>query len=287
MKNSDINIRDPFVLPHNGRYYLYGTRAATCWGPADGFDVYTGTDLENWDGPYIVFQKDMGFWADRNYWAPEVHLYKGSFYMFASFKSADHRRGTQILKADSPLGPFAPHSDGPVTPADWECLDGTFYTDQNGKPYMVFCHEWVQVKDGQVCAVELSADLRRASGEPFLLFQATEAPWVRSVRGEGNFVTDGPFMHRLQNGRLTMIWSSMCASGYAVGLACSGSDEINGQWVQSEQPLFSANGGHGMLFRTWDNRLMLALHEPNINLAERPVFIEMREAGDRIDRAGL
>ena len=285
MENSVINIRDPFILPYNGRYYLYGTRAATCWGPADGFDVYTGTDLENWDGPHIVFEKDAEFWADRNYWAPEVYLYQGSFFMFASFKSADRRRGTQILKALSPLGPFVPHSDGPVTPPDWECLDGTLYIDQQGKPYMVFCHEWVQVKDGQVCAVELSADLRRAAGEPFLMFQATDAPWVKSVRGEGNFVTDGPFLHRLQNGRLTMIWSSMCSSGYAIGLACSASDEINGRWAQLEQPLFSANGGHGMLFRTCDNRLMLALHEPNVNLAERPVFIEMRETDNRIGRA--
>ena len=41
MKKEQINIRDPFVLVHEGTYYLYGTRGATCWGPADGFDVYT------------------------------------------------------------------------------------------------------------------------------------------------------------------------------------------------------------------------------------------------------
>ena len=50
MKNSEINIRDPFVLPYNGRYYLYGTRAATCWGPADGFDVYTEIGRASWGG---------------------------------------------------------------------------------------------------------------------------------------------------------------------------------------------------------------------------------------------
>lgn len=52
MKTNEINIRDPFVLLENGTYYLYGTRGATCWGPATGFDVYTGTDLENWEGPF-------------------------------------------------------------------------------------------------------------------------------------------------------------------------------------------------------------------------------------------
>ena len=39
MKLSDIHIRDPFVLLHEDKYYLYGTRGATCWGEADGFDI--------------------------------------------------------------------------------------------------------------------------------------------------------------------------------------------------------------------------------------------------------
>lgn len=30
MKRTEINIRDPFVLVHEGKYYLYGTRGATC-----------------------------------------------------------------------------------------------------------------------------------------------------------------------------------------------------------------------------------------------------------------
>lgn len=71
MRREEINIRDPFVLTRNGQYYLYGTRGATCWGPADGFDVYVSRDLENWDGPFECFHNDGTFWADRNYWAPK------------------------------------------------------------------------------------------------------------------------------------------------------------------------------------------------------------------------
>lgn len=70
MKTADINIRDPFVLCEDGKYWLYGTRGPTCWGEADGFDVYTSTDLENWEGPFVCFHNDGTFWADRNYWAP-------------------------------------------------------------------------------------------------------------------------------------------------------------------------------------------------------------------------
>ena len=126
MKRTDINIRDPYVLVEDGVFYLYGTRGKTCWGKADGFDVYTSRDLETWEGPFVCFHNDGSFWADRNYWAPEVHPWQGKYYMFASFKSEDRHRGTATLRADTPLGPVLPLSDGPVTPNDWECLDGTF-----------------------------------------------------------------------------------------------------------------------------------------------------------------
>ena len=143
----------------------------TCWGKADGFDVFVSEDLENWEGPFEVFHNDGTFWADHHYWAPEVHPYDGAFYMFASFKKAGVCRGTQILKAESPMGPFHPHSDGPLTPRDWECLDGTLYLSAAGKPYMIFCHEWLQVHDGEIWAVPLSGDLKTTAGEPFLLLR--------------------------------------------------------------------------------------------------------------------
>lgn len=106
MKNSEINIRDPFVLLDGDTYYLYGTRGNECWTKGTGLDVYVGSDLENWSEPKVVFEKTDDFWADRNFWAPEVHKYNGEYYMFVSFKSAARQRGTQILKAESPLGPF-------------------------------------------------------------------------------------------------------------------------------------------------------------------------------------
>ena len=67
MKTTEINIRDPYILVHEGKYYLYGTRSATCWGPADGFDCYVSEDKENWKGPIEIFHRPEGFFADQNY----------------------------------------------------------------------------------------------------------------------------------------------------------------------------------------------------------------------------
>ena len=275
MKRNEINIRDPFVLLHDGVYYLYGTRGPSCWGPASGFDVYTGTDLEDWSDPFPCFENDGTFWADRNYWAPEVHPWQGAFFMFASFKSDSRHRGTAILRADTPAGPFVPWSDGPVTPAEWECLDGTFYADREGRPWIVFCHEWVQVGDGEILAMPLTDDLRAPAGEPRLLFRASEAKWATPVQhssGISGYVTDGPFMWRDREGSLLCLWSSFSKTGYTQGIAISGSGEIDGPFRQLA-PLFCKDGGHGMLFRDMDGNVRLALHRPNKHLQERPVFL--------------
>ena len=286
MKRTDINIRDPVVLVHEGAYYLYGTRGATCWGPADGFDVYVSRDMEEWDGPFVCFHNDGSFWADRNYWAPEVYFYQGAFYMFASFKNPDVRRGTAVLKAESPLGPFVPHSDGCVTPRDWECLDGTLYVDKAGKPWMVFCHEWVQAGDGEVDAIPLTDDLSAPAGEPKLLFRASEAPWCKVMHhssGVDGCVTDGPFFWRTADGTLLCLWASFSAGGYTVGVAVSSNGEIDGTFTQVE-PLFMDDGGHGMVFRALDGQLYLTLHSPNAHLEERPFFHPITERDGRLYR---
>ena len=286
MKRTDINIRDPFVLVHEGTYYLDGTRGTTCWGPADGFDVYVSRDLEDWDGPFVCFHNDGSFWADRNYWAPEVYCYQGAFYMFASFKHPSVKRGTAILKAESPLGPFHPHSDGCVTPKDWECLDGTLYVSNTGKPYMVFCHEWVQAGDGEVNAIPLTDDLRAPAGEPILLFHASEAPWCKVMHhssGVDGCVTDGPFMWRTADGTLLCLWASFSEGGYTEGVAVSDNGEIDGKFTQVE-PLFMDDGGHGMVFRALDGQLYLTLHSPNATLEERPFFHPITERDGRLHR---
>jgi arabinan endo-1,5-alpha-L-arabinosidase len=282
LKTTDINIRDPFVLPvmAEKQYYLYGTTGSQTWtDSASGFDYYTSPDLQNWDGPFPAFRPPTNFWADRNFWAPEVHIYRGRCVLFASFKAEGVCRGTQILTADGPQGPFLPIGEGPVTPRDWECLDGTLFVDAIDQPWMVFCHEWVQVGDGEICALRLSDDLGAAIEQPHLLFRASEAPWAQEINSKGRkgYVTDGPSLHRLANGKLIMLWSSFSAGGYTVGRARSDSGDILGPWQQAPEPLYVGDGGHCMVFHTFDGQLWLALHRPNQTPDERPHFIALRE----------
>lgn len=293
MRLNEIQIRDPFVLPvpEEDSYYLFGSTDANIWtGPGTGFDCYRSRDLISWSGPIEAFRPPEDFWGRTQYWAPEVHPYDGGWYMFATFKGSGFR-GTQILRAESPQGPFAPWSAGPVTPQNWECLDGTLHVDDDGTPWLVFCQEWKQVHDGGIHAVQLSADLRQASGRPRLLFNASEASWSRPLKRAEMaefpiYVTDGPFLHHAEDGALLMLWSSIGDRGYAMGIAHSPSGSVLGPWLQESSPIWAEDGGHGMVFRALDGQLHLALHQPNDTPNERAVIRPVSEIDSTV-RLGM
>lgn len=282
---NDILIRDPFILPdpENGVYYMYGT----CGNfgndtPYPRFLVHKTRDLVHFEEPIEIFRANDDFWATRDYWAPEVHKYNGKYYMFASFKHPDECRGTQILVSDVPEGPFKPLCDRPVTPHDWECLDGTLWVE-NGKPYIIFCHEWVQIHDGTMNAMPLTDDLTAPAGEVTVLFRASDPAWADKT-GE-DFVTDGPFLFTMEDGTLAMLWSSMIGGihgSYAQVLSVSESGSVLGPWRHVEKPLFDRDGGHGMLFTAFDGQKMLTLHRPNGRLTEHPRFFPVKEEGGTI-----
>jgi len=287
---ADIPIRDPFIHVdrEQGIYYMYAQHANRSGDERSeprGVEVYRSRDLQRWSEPQQVLDLPQDSWARAKVWAPEVFQYQGRYYLFVtltgetaleSFKKpgwlwnplrrlfwpAGNVRGTQIFHADSPMGPFKPFADRPHTPLEWMALDGTLYVE-GGVPYMVFCHEWVQIVDGTVDLVQLSDDLSQAVGEPEMLFRASEAAWSQPELFFDSHVTDGVFLHRTQTGKLLMIWSSFGEDGYTLGQAMSETGSIKGPWRQIDEPLFSENGGHGMLFRSLQNQLMLVLHQPN------------------------
>lgn len=289
LKGKDIQIRDPFVLPleEAGKYYLFGSTDKNIWGPGMGFDAYVSDDLLNWEGPHPVFRPPADFFSDANFWAPEVYAYAGRYYMFATFRRKDNNRlGTAVLASDRPLGPFEPLSEGPVTPEAWSSLDGSLFVDEAGDPWMVFCHEWQQIGDGQVCAVRLAPDLSRAEGEPATLFSASEAPWTTPFLSPRypdtvNYVTDGPYLFRGDEGELYMLWASFIDNTYALGVAKSESGVL-GPWTHQPEALYRDDGGHGMVFRLFDGRSALAIHAPNRTPEERPLFLEIKEENGAI-----
>ncbi|MBR4236020.1 MAG: family 43 glycosylhydrolase [Clostridia bacterium] len=285
MKLSEIQIRDPYVYTENGRYYLYGSTSRDIWHDELGcFEAYVSADLREWQPLGDVFDRPQGYWGTKNFWAPELHRYEGKYYLFASFKAEGVCRGTAVLKSDSPEGPFRPWSERALTPATWECLDGTLYVE-DGAPYLVFCHEWVQVGDGEILYMPLTHDLSAPAGEPTLMCRAGEAAWARVVKhssGMSGYVTDGPNMYKTASGALLMLWSTLSPAGYAIGCARSANGRLSGPWTHEAKPLFDKDGGHGMIFTAFSGKKYLSIHSPNNTPEERALFIETCERGDTL-----
>ncbi len=254
--------------------------------------------------PYKVFEVPDG-WANpgEGVWAPEVHLYRGKYYLLATLhngntllpyadedklpvyqgkKAKPHMRGTQIFVADTPDGPFTPLANHPAPPSDLMTLDGTLFVE-DGVPYMVYAHEWIQVLDGTMEEVPLKQDLTASAGAPFLLFKGSEAPWVRGqdrkAGTQPTYVTDGPCLYRTKTGKLLMLWSSYRDGLYVETLAHSSTGKLRGPWQQGDV-LVGNDSGHGMLFESFDGKLMMVLHQP-FRQARGKLF-EMEDTGDTV-----
>jgi arabinan endo-1,5-alpha-L-arabinosidase len=293
---ADMRIRDICILPDPATktYYMVGPGGR-------GIVQYTSKDLKVWEGPRPIYTPEPNVWGNirtGGIWAPEIHKYKGKYYLFFTFNSGTPLpdpnpstkpplsqrplvyRGSTIAVSDSPTGPFTVMQNHAIPPSDMMTLDGTLFVE-DGQPYMVFAHEWVQITTGTIEAIKLKDDLSTAIDKPFLIFKSSDAPWAK-VQPEGCIVTDGPFFRKSKSGKLFMVWSSFDGQQrYNVGLAISASGRLAGPWTHQAEALFVDNGGHPMVFETFEGKLMLVFHWPN-GPAAQPRIFELEDTGETL-----
>ena len=288
-----IRLSDPFILAdkNTSMYYMTGT----------GGKLWKSKDLKKWTGPFNVVKIDSSSWMGMKpmIWAAELHYYKGKYYYFATFTNKDvkidtvkgnviERRACHVLVSDKPDGPYVPMKDLIYLPANKPTLDGTLWIDKEGKPYMVYCYEWLQNWDGTIEKIELKPDLSGSIGEGKLMFRASESPWSREKldgKTVPNRVTDGPYLFRTGTGRLGMIWTSWIYDVYTQGVAYSKSGTLDGPWIQEKDPITPPNYGHGMLFTTFDGKRLMSLHshkDVKGNYVRIPHLFEVKYSGDKL-----
>jgi hypothetical protein len=289
-----IVLSDPFILTDEktGCYYMTGT----------GGGLWRSKNLKLWTGPYVVAQTDPNSWMGANpmIWAAEIHRYKNRYYYFATFtnravkidtvgENIIERRACHVLVSDSPDGPYVPMKEEVYLPAEMPTLDGTLWVDEHKKPWMVYCYEWLQNGNGTIEKMEMKPDLSGTIGKAKVLFRASDSPWSREKSSDGidipNKVTDGPYLFRTETGRLGMIWTSWVFDVYTQGVAYSESGSIDGPWVHEKEPITPPNFGHGMLFRTFEGRLLMSVHSHrNVNgrYVRIPHFFEVDLSGNTL-----
>lgn len=222
-----LEMGDPFALKHEGRYYLFGTT-----DQARGFRCFTSPDLVDWTAAGFAYEATAESWAVRPFWAPEVKLYRGRFYM--TYSGRDRKTGrllTALAVGDRPEGPYE-DLHAPWFDAGYSAIDAHIFVDEDGQPYLFFSRNWMEkgYSFGIIYGARLRPDLAGLADDPVLLMQADQE-WEK-ISFETNRCNEGPFVF-MRQGRYYMTYSAnhTFRPGYGIGYATA--DHPLGPWIKS------------------------------------------------------
>lgn len=271
---------DPFLMCHDGKYYIYCTTENgrkleapnafdTACGGKDGFYVYESTDLINWENKGLCLDAN-DVTGDRWFWAPEVSKYNGKFYMV--YAANEH---LAVAVADSPIGPFTQWSAGWLRSAP--AIDGHLLFDNDGSVYIYFAD---LQHSNRIFAGKMSADLSSIQCECGEVLIAADAPW-ETIDCK---VAEGPFVLK-HNGWYYLSYSAnhTRSADYAIGYAVSENpfgpfEKFTGNPIL-HRPGHLAGTGHHSFMRTDDpDGLVCAFHCHNDapdNFKPRQVCLSM------------
>lgn len=272
---------DPYILRHEGMYYMYGTSGE------DGIKVYRSEDKIRWEGPvgvkggYALHKEDV--WGERWFWAPEVYFINEKFYMFFSAEEHIH-----VAVSHSPLGPFTQEEEKPLLSS--KAIDNHLFIDDDGKAYIYF----VKFDQGlSVWVTEMNDDLLSMQKESMKECIRPSQPWEKR---EG-VVNEGPFVLKHQ-GKYYLFYSGngYTSQDYGVGFAVA--DNPWGPWQKyAHNPILQSPDtlrgvGHGAFFRDQEEKLYYVYHSHNSQQAVHPrkvyfnecSFVEQKGAAFAIPR---
>ena len=271
---------DPFILEHDGTYYLYSTNKTS-----QGYVVYTSDNLRDWtDSGFCLKREDCYATESSNgFWAPEVYYVNGRFYLFYT---VDQHLG--IATSDSPLGPFKGATDGYLF--ENRAIDAHLFIDDDGQAYLYY----VRMDDGnEVYGCKIDLDTFETSDE-VLLVTPQEGSW-EYVYGK---TAEGPCMIK-HNGTyyLTYTCNDYHSPDYAVGYMTSSSPLSGFKRFFKKTPILKksiANGvsgpGHHSFFHTADGELMIVYHKhfSMDTVADRQICLDrctfVTYPGEAVDR---
>lgn len=270
----NLNISDPFVLYHEGTYYLYATTDVN-----EGFRAWRSDDLVNWEGIGWVFRKDADTWGQGNFWAPEVIAYRGRFYLvYSSRGKTQFGDGMRICLsvADDPAGPFR-ELHAPLLDLGHGNIDGHLFLDED-KPYLYYemvgaVGNFSQQKGflwGMVMGVELAEDLSGPIAEPKLCIYPTQeweginSMWARSNEGMTVFKA-GDIYYMMYSGNH---WAD---ENYGIGYATS-DRPVGGLWTKYEgNPIVQkdlergiSGPGHNGIIRSPDGKELFIVYHTHL-----------------------
>lgn len=236
----DIRMGDPFVSFYDGRYTLVGTNYQ------DGFRAFTSGNLVDWQPAGVIWRDETGA-CRGSYWAPEIHAWRGQFYLVFSCQmdlssgSRGYRLGLAV--ADRVTGPYR------TVALPWfedfgSNIDAHVFIDAD-RPYLFF--DKVGATDGviwgQLFAVELDPTLERALDEPVFVSGASQ-PWEKP--GSRNETNEGAFVFK-RGGRYYLTYSGNGYRDPDYGIGYQTAASPLGPWTKSQDnPVLARDEASGV-----------------------------------------
>ena len=206
------NFPDPFVLRHKGVYYAFGTTGEHSAADGRVFSVLTSRNLVDWKevGGALVPPKGS---EGAQYWAPEVVLHEGTFYMYYSrgggaiAATVGHR--LHVATSKTPQGPYTEVALLDV-PESKFTIDAHPFRDTDGQWYLFYARDFIDSDNGYFPGTGLAVDrltsMTRLANQPrtvmrarhpWTLFEANRTMPLYDNRTFAQWHTlEGPFMRR-------------------------------------------------------------------------------------------
>lgn len=265
--SSLTGIGDPFILPFEGLYFHYSTSSP------EGFLVWTSSDLLHWENRGLCYRDSKVGTAD--FWAPEVYFRQGRFYLFFTSKNPEKNRlMLSVAVSDSPYGPFQDPLDHPVFDFGYAAIDGSVFTDEDGRSFLLFARDCSEnivngVHTSQIYGAELTADLLHVKNDPILLTSPEGSAEQADSTWQWN---EGPFLLK-DKGTYFLSYSVNYFADKRYSVCYATASTPLGPFRKAEEnPILNyrdgefSGPGHNMYFRTFEGETLTAFHvhtDPN------------------------
>ena len=246
---------DPYIAYDNGKFYAFATARNNL-----GYQTLESDDLVHWKDLPPAFKPS---WSDTNYWAPEVHPFKGKWYfIYSALDRVSKKRDIAIAVGNHATGPYKeigklvlgstkdklPHPEGSI--------DATLYFEGD-QPYLLYSQEIPRSID----IVPLSKGLSHIEGTPKEILHP-DRPFEKGI-------TEAPTLVK-HRGKYWLFYSSGWFQSYkrdaCYQVFAASSNHIMGPYVKQDKPLVTTiadkvySPGHQSVFELPSGEWWMVYH---------------------------
>ena len=242
---------DPSVIRDGDQYVM------TCTSGNPAYPIRTSKDLVTWQLAGTIFtEATKPHWADRDFWAPELHRVADRYVVYYSARHRDGDLAIGVATASSLLGPYEDRG-APLVRDELGAIDAHQFEAEDGTHYLLWKRDGnAHGQPTPIVLQPLAVDGLELIGEPTTLLTNTEA-WEANV-------IEGPWLI-YESGYYYLFYSgnSYASAGYALGVARATS--IAGPYTKAPEPIVISSGpwagpGHGAALRAPTDDWVFVFH---------------------------